>query len=179
MAQYAFGKTIGKAVPVSEQRPKRRIMQAFKLDELSAVDRPAQVGAKVTIMKRHDPEAEVPVLARTEHRDVVVRKNEPAPSDGMTFEDEVQKIQDRTGCSRLDALRKAADRHPSLFEKYQEQGAVSSRPVEKKGPSEAEVQRRWEEYVERERKGGKVSRREAMQAAARLHSETLAAYRRS
>jgi hypothetical protein len=34
---------------------RRRIMRAFKLDEISVVDRPAQVDATITVMKRHDP----------------------------------------------------------------------------------------------------------------------------
>ena len=37
------------------QRPRQRnIMRAFKIDEISAVDRPAQVGARAVIMKRDD-----------------------------------------------------------------------------------------------------------------------------
>ena len=32
---------------------KRNIMKEFRMDEIGAVDRPAQVGAKMTIMKRH------------------------------------------------------------------------------------------------------------------------------
>ncbi len=34
----------------------RRIMRTFKMDEISAVDRPAQAGARMTIMKRDDGE---------------------------------------------------------------------------------------------------------------------------
>ena len=34
---------------------RRRIMRAFKIDEISGVDRPAQAGASVTIMKRATP----------------------------------------------------------------------------------------------------------------------------
>lgn len=33
----------------------KRIMHEFKLDEISAVDRPAQAHAKMTLMKRHNP----------------------------------------------------------------------------------------------------------------------------
>ena len=35
--------------------PKRRIMRAFKINEISGVDRPAQEGARVAIMKRAKP----------------------------------------------------------------------------------------------------------------------------
>lgn len=38
--------------------PRRRIMEAFKLRELSAVDRPAQQHAKMTLMKRDSSESE-------------------------------------------------------------------------------------------------------------------------
>jgi hypothetical protein len=32
----------------------RRIMRKFKINEISACDRPAQAGARAVIMKRHD-----------------------------------------------------------------------------------------------------------------------------
>lgn len=35
-------------------KPKRRIMVAFKLNEISAVDTPAQEGARMVLMKRHE-----------------------------------------------------------------------------------------------------------------------------
>ncbi len=35
-----------------EKKPKRKIMRSFKLDEVSAVDKPAQEGARMTLMKR-------------------------------------------------------------------------------------------------------------------------------
>lgn len=40
------------------RRRKKRIMRAFKLNEVSAVDRPAQEGARMTIIKRADDETD-------------------------------------------------------------------------------------------------------------------------
>lgn len=37
-----------------EKKPKRKIMRSFKLDEVSAVDKPAQEGATMALMKRKD-----------------------------------------------------------------------------------------------------------------------------
>ena len=37
------------------RKPKRRIMRAFKINEISGVDNPAQEGARVAIMKRAEP----------------------------------------------------------------------------------------------------------------------------
>lgn len=41
----------------SQRRPRRRIMRAFKIKEISAVDSPAQEGAVALIMKRDDGQA--------------------------------------------------------------------------------------------------------------------------
>lgn len=37
---------------MSGKKPKRKVMRSFKLDEISAVDKPAQEGAKAVLMKR-------------------------------------------------------------------------------------------------------------------------------
>jgi len=42
----------------SQNTPKRRIMRSFKLNEISGVDRPAQEGARMVLMKRADGEEE-------------------------------------------------------------------------------------------------------------------------
>lgn len=71
---------------------KLKVMEEFKIDEISAVDRPAQSHAKMTIMKREEP-----VEAETEHdeedddddykeqtekgEDTMTTKNEPTVAD--------------------------------------------------------------------------------------------------
>lgn len=42
----------------SRKRPRRRIMRTFKINEISAVDVPAQEGAVAVIMKRRDPQTD-------------------------------------------------------------------------------------------------------------------------
>lgn len=45
---------------MAQKTPKRRIMRALKINEISAVDTPAQQGALATIMKRHEPQDDIP-----------------------------------------------------------------------------------------------------------------------
>jgi len=64
----------------------RTIMRSFKINELSAVDNPANVHARATIMKRDEPDG-----------------------GADAFEKAVAAIQSATGCSRLVALERAYD----------------------------------------------------------------------
>lgn len=66
MTNSEFVKTPGHD-PLNKGKNRRRVMRAFKIDEISAVDYPAQEHAKVTIMKRRgqvstDPIEKVLVL---------------------------------------------------------------------------------------------------------------------
>ena len=104
---------------MSTPKRKRRIMQEFSIDELSAVDKPAQAHARMTIMKRADPE---------ENDDMRFEKIIDQPSAFDSFDEAVEHLKTIHGCSGTEALRKAADAHPRLLEAYQKAGAVSSRP---------------------------------------------------
>jgi hypothetical protein len=72
-------------------KAKRRRMKAFKIFEISAVDRPAQAGARMTLMKRadegnHNLEDRSPPMARTKQ---AARDNfcyDDQDFDNLTFE---------------------------------------------------------------------------------------------
>ena len=67
--------------------PKRKynVMRAFKINEISGVDVPAQEGARVLLMKRHEPKEEP---ERTPETKPKRRKRRPAIwSTSLTGED--------------------------------------------------------------------------------------------
>ena len=97
---------------------KRRIMREFSIEELSAVDKPAQVHARMAIMKRDSSEDE-----KMDFQKII---DQPLAFD--RFEDAVEHLKKVNRCSGTEAMRKAADAHPGLLETYQAAGAVSSRP---------------------------------------------------
>lgn len=79
---------------------KRRILRRFRITEISAVDNPAQEGARAVIMKRADAPTGAPTGASTE---VDVNRT-------------VAEIRARDGVGHVEALRKACDERPELFE---------------------------------------------------------------
>lgn len=93
---------------------KRRIVTKLRIDELSSVDRPAQPGALVRIMKRYDD-----------------------GSAADRFEAKVQEIQKREGCSGTAAMSRARIENADLFAAMQE--APVCVPVEKRVPCAADA----------------------------------------
>ena len=152
---------------MSTPKRKRRIMQEFSIDELSAVDKPAQEYARMTIMKRADPE---------ENDDMRFEKIIDRPRAFDSFEDAVEHLKTIDGCSGTEALRKAADAHPKLLEAYQAAGAVSSRPNFEKAARPLDVQR-FNLIVDGIAERDGVGRARAMQIAARTHPTEFQAYR--
>jgi hypothetical protein len=71
----------------------RNIMREFRLDEISAVDRPAQAHAKFAIAKRHAPQTQDPVIAATLVRDWLAKVDEPGAKtfDEVLAEREAQR----------------------------------------------------------------------------------------
>ena len=116
---------------MSIPKRKRRIMREFSIEELSAVDKPAQAHAMVTIMKRSDPK---------ENDDMRFEKITDQPRAFDSFEDAVEHLKKVHGCSGTEALRKAREGHPGLLEAYQKVGAVSSRPNFEKAATPKAVQ---------------------------------------
>jgi hypothetical protein len=106
---------------------RRRILHKIHFVELSAVDRPAQEGAVVTIMKRAAPEPVAVANLATRVSDVqarldvlttkakkVPRQKEPS----MEFEQRVEEIRRRDGCSGTEAFATARREHPEAFAAY-------------------------------------------------------------
>lgn len=91
-------------------RTRRRIMEVFRINELSAVDRPAQAHAKMTIMKRADPPYRPPAPT-TRYEDI-------AMTTAYDFDALVDHYKD-TGMSGTLALKTARSARPDLFAKMQ------------------------------------------------------------
>ncbi len=117
---------------MTTQSRKRRVMREFRIDELSAVDKPAQAHARMTIMKRADPE---------ENDDMRFERIIDQPRAFDSFEEACEAIRKAEGCSGTEALRMARDAHPGLLAAYQKAGAVSSRPDFTKAARPLDVQR--------------------------------------
>ncbi len=116
---------------MSIPKRKRRIMREFTITELSAVDKPAQAHARVAIMKRADPE---------ENDDMRFEKIIERPRAFDSFEEACEAIRKAERCAGTDAMRKAREGHPGLFEAYQKAGAVSYRPNFEKAARPLDVQ---------------------------------------
>ena len=149
---------------MSTPNRKRRIMREFSITELSAVDKPAQEYATMAIMKRDSSE--------DEKMDFQKITDKPLAFD--SFENAVEHLKKVNRCSGTEAMRKAADAHPRLFEAYQEAGMVSSRPKLEKAAKPQAVQE-FNLIVDGIAKRDKVSRVEAMRRATR---EEPGAFRR-
>ncbi|MGV8838702.1 MAG: hypothetical protein ACWA6X_00195 [Bauldia sp.] len=102
-AQQTFRKSMG---------PPRRIMRDFRLDEISAVDAPAQQHATARIMKAAGP----------------------TPISFATLDDAVAFLT-KAGETPLNAMRKAAIDHPHLVERMN--GQPSSHPTVAKSAADA------------------------------------------
>lgn len=84
------------------------ILGNFRIDELSAVDRPANALARVAILKREDASAD----------------------DGRgPFAAAVLAIQKRDGCDRTNALMRAAHEHPTELEAYRKAKPAEAAPA--------------------------------------------------
>jgi hypothetical protein len=123
---------------------KRRIMREFSIGEISAVDNPAQQGAKMAIVKREDPaEPRANDPAFLQHcddvwkarrdavlKDLVAAYHEDAAKvskkeETMTnFSTEVEKAR-TTGKSRTEAMAAARKADPKAFENYRRQNTTT------------------------------------------------------
>lgn len=140
--------------------PQRRIMREFRIDELSAVDRPAQEHAKMAILKSADSEQEY-----TEMNTAVSFKS---------FAEAVQYLNDLGG-SRTDALRKAARRFPQLRKQMNDDAVSAAGELHKQAaPSPAVT--RFTDLVAKIATDRHVSRSAAMALAKREYPQEFAAY---
>jgi len=152
---------------------KRKIMREFKLNEISAVDRPAQVHAKMTIMKRADEPQEP---------DQEPDMNLTKIASFDTFDDAVAAIAKAENCGRSQAMSKAAKCHPDLLATYQTAGVerVAKRIDEaRKAGAMPQAARNWEILVGAIADRDKCSRTEAMRRARREDPEAFRAFQAS
>ncbi len=119
--------------------------------------------------------------AATEKKMVLMERGEPfhkiidTPPGFDSFEDAVEHLKTIHGCSGTEALRKAADAHPTLLDAYQKAGAVSSRPNFEKAARPLDVPQ-FNLIVDGIAERDGVSRVEAMRRAARQEPEAFRRY---
>lgn len=133
-------------MPEATDTPKRRIMRALRIDEISACDSPAQEGAVMTIVKRHMPSPKEDTVSQ--------------PRDIMELADEIQATRQ---CARTEAMRIARQRRPDLLEKFQTAPAAA-RPSY--GPmAKSAAQSSFDEVIDRIAKRDGIGRSQAMTKA--------------
>ena len=107
---------------------RRRILEKIKIDEISAVDKPAMEDALVTIMKRAEPtmnylnDLEDAVLVLRDRIDVLNKTLADRPErarPSQDFDEVVAAIRKRDNCSGTAAMSEARKSHPALFAQYQ------------------------------------------------------------
>ena len=95
--------------------PSRKIMRAFSINEVSAVDFPAQAGARLAILKRkYSPQGRDP------HREPTTDGGEPTTFDAATA-----MIRGRDQCTRTEAMTAARREYPELYQAYQSDGLAA------------------------------------------------------
>ncbi|WP_156953316.1 hypothetical protein [Afifella pfennigii] len=145
---------------------KRKIMRDFQIEEISAVDVPAQAHAKMVIMKRAD-----------DHEEPDMNLTKIASFD--TFDDAVAAIAKAESCPRHKAMSKAAARHPDLYDSFQREGEeqIAKRVDEaRKAGAMPQAARNWDILVGAIADRDKCSRTEAMRRARREDPEAFAAF---
>lgn len=170
---------------------KLNVMDLFRLDEISAVDQPAQAGARMAIIKRGNGATTVKTKTasgRTHFIDVddddqlvrslQISNNQDQERAVADFNVAVADIENRDNVDRFVALQKAARENPALLEGYRRGPDVET--VRKAAVGETrgrslDVQR-FDLIV-----GGIVmredcSRREAMRRARRRHPDYFERY---
>jgi hypothetical protein len=144
-------------------------MRAFSIEELSAVDKPAQAHARMAIMKRAD---------EGDNDDMRFEKIIDRPLAFDSFEAAVEHLKMIHRCSGTEAMRKAAEAHPRLLEAYRKTGAVSYRPDFTKAAPAKAVQE-WDIAVAGVMERDGVSRTAAMSRVRSERPHLYDAYQRA
>jgi hypothetical protein len=150
---------------------KRRIMRRFRLDEISAVDRPAQEHARMTLIKRNEGQEQDDMRLEKITRD--------EPLSFATFEAAVVHLRELHECSRASAMSAAADRYPDLLRKYNDEGAERVEKAAQEATrisATSEAEQNWNMLVSNIMDRDKVSRVVAMPRARRENPGAYAAY---
>ncbi|MFD0987816.1 hypothetical protein [Methyloligella solikamskensis] len=153
-------------MPLPQRR--KRIMREFTIDELSAVDRPAQQHATMAIMKRD--EGDEPAAPIADGKDDVAHFD--------SFEQAVEQLAAILSGGRTEAMKKVARERPDLLQKYNQDGRDAFQKAQAEASRPAEVSKAKEDFdllVDGIMDERKVSRTQAMTIARAKHP---AAYRR-
>ncbi|MGH6736809.1 MAG: hypothetical protein ACRECX_12160 [Methyloceanibacter sp.] len=144
-----------------QQNRKRRIMREFKIDELSAVDRPAQAHALMTVMKRDDRKDDDMQLSKIASYD--------------TLSDAVAAVAKAEGCPRHVAMSRAAREFPDLVERHRAEGreaiAKAQESARAPRPLVTKAVLAFQDKVELIAKRRGVPRHEAMSIARELYAD--------
>lgn len=170
---------------------RRRVMREFRINEISAVDNPAQVGAKAVLMKAHrEPSSR---FMWDDEDDLIVsepkapwqpesmksarqREDTDMSRSNLNFDEVVDRIQDTDKCDRCTAMRKAADLYPETLKAYRAWGDEQQDIAKAKAKGATRRPKAEEEFnqkVDELRYGRKISRVEAMQLARKLYPEMV------
>lgn len=137
-----------------------RSLETFQIDELSAVDHPAQVHARMTLMKR----ADVP----TENDEMPKYAATPAEAAGYDeFEQAVQRIASERGLSKLAAMTIARQLHSDLFAKTRYDQRTGEDPTAKARADGRARQARIDDAINKAMSNGRVDRLEALREVRR------------
>lgn len=148
---------------------RKNIMRAFTIDELSAVDNPAQAHARVAIMKRHG--------GNEQENDMrLERIGGDEVANFGTLDEAVEHLRE-SGMSRSDAMSKAARAHPDLLKQYRDEGeAQVKKQLERmRSPTASPAVGAFDALVRRIRERDMCSGTEALR---RARSEDPAAFAR-
>jgi hypothetical protein len=116
-----------------KRSPRKNIMREFSISELSAVDRPAQQHARMTLMKRAAPDNPLlPLLDRPDNPPAkqeqepmqkILSRNDDPPRSFGSLEDAMKFIASQNpDMAQSDIMGQAARQHPTLLRKYQSEG---------------------------------------------------------
>lgn len=150
---------------------RRRILRKFQLDEITAVDRPAQEHTRMALVKRDNSQE------WDERRFEKVIGDEPLSF--ATFEDAVEQISKLHGGSLAQAMSRAASAYLRLLREYNEEGLervekAARGAADRRAPTSAE--RDWEWLVTGIMGRDGATRAAAMQSRAML-SDTIVCVR--
>lgn len=99
--------------------PKKRVMDRFRIDELSIVDAPAQREARILVAKAHnDTSPSIRHLTRKVTMDS--HRDDNHDEDDMDRFEALIEHYKRSGMSGTIAMRMAKDRRPDLLQKMQD-----------------------------------------------------------
>jgi len=123
------------AIDTRKRKKRRRIMHEFRLTEISAVDSPAQKGARVAILKRDDNDNGERFGLATAWADEQDRLDAAKGDDerhefNFSLDEQLADLKARSS-NGVDALRRLRFESPELFD------APVQAPVTKRGPSRA------------------------------------------